>query len=58
VTISRAMRWLLAAVTAVVLTIVYVPLSFVLVNSFNASRTCAWPPQELTLDWWHAAASS
>jgi putative spermidine/putrescine transport system permease protein len=58
VTISRAMRWLLAAVTAVVLTIVYVPLSFVLVNSFNASRTFAWPPQELTLDWWHAAASS
>ena len=56
--LSRGMRWLLGALTAVVLVMVYMPLGLVLLNSFNASRTFAWPPQELTLRWWKAAANS
>ena len=56
--LSRGLRWLLGALTAVVLVMVYMPLGLVLLNSFNASRTFAWPPQDLTLRWWKAAANS
>ena len=28
------------------------PLALVVLNSFNADRTFAWPPTELTLHWW------
>ena len=56
--LSRGLRWVLGALTAVVLVMVYMPLGLVLLNSFNASRTFAWPPQELTLRWWKAAADS
>ena len=56
--LSRGLRWVLGALTAVVLVMVYMPLGLVLLNSFNASRTFAWPPQELTLRWWKAAANS
>ncbi|MDT4910438.1 MAG: putative spermidine/putrescine transport system permease protein [Pseudonocardiales bacterium] len=33
--------------------VIYVPLLVVLANSFNASKTFGWPPQSLTLTWWH-----
>ena len=56
--LSRGLRALLAGSTAIVLAIVYTPLMMVLLNSFNASRTFAWPPQDLTLRWWRAAAES
>jgi putative spermidine/putrescine transport system permease protein len=46
------------AFTALVLVIVYVPLGLVVVNSFNASKTFAWPPQQLTLHWWSVALQS
>ena len=57
-TISLGMRRTLAVLTAVGLTVVYVPLGMVLLNSFNSSRTFAWPPPDLTLRWWQAAANS
>ncbi len=57
-TISTGLRRLLAALTALVLALIYLPLSVVLLNSFNSSRTFAWPPPGYTLDWWRAAASS
>jgi putative spermidine/putrescine transport system permease protein len=51
---SRA-RWTLRGVVAVVLAFVYVPLAVVVVNSFNADPTFAWPPRGLTLEWWKRA---
>jgi putative spermidine/putrescine transport system permease protein len=56
--LSRGLRALLAVVTAGVLTLIYIPLALVLLNSFNTSRSFAWPPQDLTLRWWRAAAQS
>jgi putative spermidine/putrescine transport system permease protein len=46
------------AFTAAVLVVVYTPLALVVLNSFNVSRSFAWPPQELTLHWWATAAHS
>jgi putative spermidine/putrescine transport system permease protein len=46
-------RRLLAVVVG--LGFIYVPLLIVLVNSFNADRTFAWPPTSLTTHWWGAA---
>jgi putative spermidine/putrescine transport system permease protein len=54
---SRA-RWLLRAAAVGVLTFVYVPLALVLLNSFSASPTFAWPPPGLTLRWWRVAATN
>ena len=48
--LSTGGRRLLAAVMAVGLLVVYLPLAVVLVNSFNSSRTFGWPPRHLTLD--------
>ena len=53
--LPRPVRWLLAAATALVLTFVYVPLVLVLVNSFNASPTFAFPPTGFTTGWWSSA---
>ena len=52
------LRLSLSVVTAVVLVIIYVPLLLVLLNSFNTSRTFAWPPSGLTLHWWSLAWQS
>ena len=54
---SRA-RWLLRAAAVGVLTFIYVPLALVLLNSFSASPTFAWPPPGLTLRWWRVAATN
>ena len=58
ITLPRGMRWLLGGLTALALTVVYIPLGLVMLNSFNTSRTFAWPPPDLTLEWWRAAANS
>jgi putative spermidine/putrescine transport system permease protein len=55
VTLSRGARWLLRAAMAAGLAVIYVPLSIVLVNSFNADRTFAWPPPSWTTRWWATA---
>ncbi len=54
-TISRGARALLAACTALILAFIYVPLGIVVINSFNTSRTFAWPPTGFTTKWWKAA---
>ena len=46
-TISARLRAFLVACTAVVLTIVYLPLALVVLNSFNTSKSFAWPPSGL-----------
>jgi putative spermidine/putrescine transport system permease protein len=54
-TLSPLTRRVLALLTSLALLIVYVPLVLVLLNSFNTSRTFAWPPTGLTTQWWEAA---
>ena len=44
--------------TVLVLGVIYVPLLLVLVNSFNANQTFAWPPRDFTLEWWRRAADN
>src|SRR4051812_13044934 len=40
------------------LVLIYAPLAVVLVNSFNESRTFAWPPPGYTTEWWQKAWDS
>jgi putative spermidine/putrescine transport system permease protein len=54
-TLTRPVKWLLGALMALGLAFIYVPLVVVVLNSFNASTTFAWPPTQLTLQWWQAA---
>jgi putative spermidine/putrescine transport system permease protein len=54
-TLSRGARWLLRAGMALGLAVIYVPLSIVLINAFNADRTFAWPPPRWTVEWWSRA---
>ncbi|WP_051552276.1 ABC transporter permease [Nocardioides sp. URHA0020] len=56
--LSPGLRRSLAAITAVVLVFVYVPLALVFVNSFNTDNTFGWPPPGFTLHWWHVAWES
>jgi putative spermidine/putrescine transport system permease protein len=49
------LRVSLSVITAVVLVIIYVPLLLVMLNSFNTSRTFAWPPAGFTTHWWSLA---
>ena len=53
--LSRPARIVLAAVMALGLAVIYVPLLLVLVNSVNTSRTFGWPPSGFTLQWWQDA---
>jgi putative spermidine/putrescine transport system permease protein len=55
VNLSRPARIVLAAVMALGLAVIYVPLLLVLVNSVNTSRTFGWPPSGFTLQWWQDA---
>ncbi len=54
----RGLRAALIGFTALVLLIIYTPLALVVLNSFNASRSFAWPPTEFTLRWWSLALDS
>jgi putative spermidine/putrescine transport system permease protein len=55
VRLSRAARLGLAAMMALGLAIIYVPLLVVLVSSFNVDRTFGWPPSGFTVEWWSRA---
>jgi putative spermidine/putrescine transport system permease protein len=55
VTLSRGTRIALRVAMIVGLAVIYVPLFVVLVNSFNADKTFAWPPTHLTGEWWTRA---
>ena len=54
-TLSPTAKWLLRLAMALGLAVIYVPLLVVLVNSFNADRTFAWPPPSWTTEWWARA---
>jgi putative spermidine/putrescine transport system permease protein len=53
--LTRGMRIGLRITTAVILTVLYVPLVVVMINSVNADRAFGWPPSGFTLDWWSRA---
>ena len=57
-TISPAFRMVLRISTFLALLVIYVPLMLVVLNSFNSSQTFAWPPKDLTFEWWHRAWES
>jgi putative spermidine/putrescine transport system permease protein len=53
--LPSGLRVSLSVITAVVLVVIYVPLLLVMLNSFNTSRTFAWPPAGFTTHWWSLA---
>lgn len=53
--ISRRARLLLTSIMGVGLAFIYVPLSVVVINSFNSSKTFSWPPKDFTFEWWQKA---
>ena len=50
--LSRTARLILTSLMGVGLAFIYIPLAVVVINSFNASRTFSWPPQDFTTEWW------
>lgn len=54
-TISRTTRYILLSLMGVGLTFIYLPLTVVVINSFNVSRTFSWPPKDFTTEWWSKA---
>jgi len=54
-TLSRGAKWVLTSVMLVGLAFIYVPLAVIVINSFNASKVFAWPPQQFTTQWWNIA---
>ena len=44
---SARARWVFRRAMALGLAFIYVPLTVVVINSFNASTVFAWPPKEL-----------
>ncbi len=57
-TLSPLTRRFLTGFTVLALVFVYVPLALVILNSFNTSRTFAWPPPGYTTEWWSLAWAS
>jgi putative spermidine/putrescine transport system permease protein len=54
-TLSNTARRLLALGTAIILTVLYLPLLVVLLNSFNPNQAMTWPLEGFTLEWWGSA---
>jgi putative spermidine/putrescine transport system permease protein len=57
-TISTRAKYALMALMGVGLAFIYIPLSVVVINSFNASKTFSWPPSSLTTLWWSNAVEN
>jgi putative spermidine/putrescine transport system permease protein len=57
-TLSANARRILAAMTVLILVLIYLPLIVVVFNSFNVNQTMTWPPDGLTLEWWDRAIHS
>ncbi len=57
-TLSTRARYVLASLMGVGLAFIYIPLSVVVINSFNSSRTFSWPPTGLSLKWWEKAVQN
>jgi putative spermidine/putrescine transport system permease protein len=53
--LSRAAKWGLRALCAVVLVVLYSPILYVARLSVNTATNYAWPPEGFTLEWWRKA---
>ena len=53
--VTRPVRWLLRIGTAITLAFLYAPLLVIAVYAFNTTRVQRWPPDGLTLSWFHRA---
>lgn len=53
--INRRAKLFLATVMGIGLAFIYFPLSVVVINSFNSSKTFSWPPENWTFQWWQKA---
>ena len=56
--LTRSAKIGLGAIVAVVLAFMYIPLSLVVLNSFNAARIATWPVTDFSLNWWVVAFTS
>ena len=56
--LSTRARWIIGAFACIGLAFIYVPLSVVIINSFNASKVFSWPPSEFTTIWWEKALAN
>lgn len=53
--LSRATRFVLIAIVAIILLFMYVPLFVLILNSFNQSQISSWPIENYSLKWWDFA---
>ncbi|TFC84243.1 ABC transporter permease [Cryobacterium sinapicolor] len=56
--LTRGAKIGLGAIVAVVLVFMYIPLSLVVLNSFNVARIATWPVTDFSLNWWVVAFTS
>ncbi|TFB59070.1 ABC transporter permease [Cryobacterium sp. Hz7] len=56
--LTRGAKIGLGAIVAVVLVFMYIPLSLVVLNSFNVARIATWPVTDFSLNWWVIAFTS
>jgi putative spermidine/putrescine transport system permease protein len=52
---NRGTKVALSIFAFIVFGFVYIPLSVVLINSFNAGETLSWPPSGFSIQWWQRA---
>lgn len=55
---SSFVRTALRIVSGGVLLFLYLPLVVLAIYAFNPSRTLAWPPTGITMDWWVQAVNN
>ena len=53
--VSRGVRWLLRAGSAITLAFLYAPLIVIAIYAFNKTRVQTWPPTGLTTSWFSKA---
>ena len=55
---TRRVRVLFGSMSALVLAFLYLPLTIIVVLSFNTVSSLSWPPKGFTVRWWRAALHS
>ena len=56
--LSRGVRAFFAGMTGLVIAFLYLPLTMIVVLSFNTATSLSFPPKGVTLKWWHRAADN
>jgi putative spermidine/putrescine transport system permease protein len=55
---TRLVRWMFGGLSGLVLAFLYLPLTIIVVLSFNTVSSLSWPPKGFTLHWWQSALHS